>query len=331
MKYFEFQYPIILLLIPLLGFLFYLVWRKETSNKQTISHSHLKKDKGFANWKVKYQLLPDVLKYLSICLFVVVIARPRVVSVKESVKGNGIDIVIAMDISTSMLAMDFKPDRITASKELAIDFVNKRSSDKIGLVVFGGESFTQCPLTVDHEILNSFIKSQQVGYLAEGTAVGMGLATAVNRMKGSNSKSKVVILLTDGVNNAGYIDPLYAAKLAQEFGVKVYCIGMGSDEVTTIPNGVDMDGNIVYARTRGELDEDMMNEISNQTGGKYFRARNAEELKDIYALIDKMEKNEFELDVLKRYKEWYRPFAFAAFLSLLLSIVMSTFFIKKLN
>jgi Ca-activated chloride channel homolog len=331
MSYFEFQYPVLLMLLPALFFFAYWLWKREQKNKDTFGHSLISASKDYNTWTVKFHWLPDLLKLCAMSMLIIVVARPRMVSVKEIVKGNGIDIVIAMDISSSMLARDFAPDRLSVGKELATEFVNNRRNDRIGLVIFSGESFTQCPLTVDHEILNAFIKSQEVGYLEDGTAIGMGLATAVNRMKSSKSKSKIVILLTDGENNKGYIDPMYAATLAQELGIKVYTIGIGSDEFAEAPIGKDENGDYVYDLVQSNIDEESLGKIASITGGKYFRAKSSEGLREIYSIIDKLEKNDIELDVLKRYKEKYLVFLFLSIIFLILSLLLSNFFIKKFN
>jgi Ca-activated chloride channel homolog len=326
----EFQYPYLLFVIPIIVWLAYYIWKLEYRNINGIGYSSIKGDKKFLTLKSKIFFLPDFLKWVSLILLIVVIARPRRVLVNESIKGQGIDIVLSLDISSSMLTQDFKPDRLTVSKVLAKDFVDKRKNDRIGLVVFSGESFTQCPVTIDHEILNSFIDAQQVGYLEDGTAIGMGLATAVNRMKNSDAKSKIIILLTDGVNNKGYLDPLYAADLATDLGIKVYTIGIGSNEYALGPVGKGMNGELIMDYTKGEIDEEILKKIADKTKGKYFRAFNSGDLKSIYANIDKLEKNTVEVQVLKRYKELYRSFLIGALSLFSISMILSLTIFKKL-
>ena len=256
---------------------------------------------------ILFKYLP-LLRYAGLAFLIVALARPRTVLKEEEVKAEGIDIMMVMDLSSSMLAQDFKPDRLTVSKEMGNAFVDKRTYDRIGLAVFAGESFTQCPLTTDHRILKEFMSSIESGMLEDGTAIGMGLASAVNRLKESEAESKVVILLTDGVNNAGYIKPMTAAEIAKEIGVKVYTIGVGSMGNAIAPISKRRDGRFVYGVTRVEIDEELLTEISNLTGGRYFRATDEESLQKIYDYIDTLEKTEIEVSVFKRYSEDFRKF-----------------------
>ena len=249
-----------------------------------------------------------ILKLLGLAGLLVALARPQLSLQEEEVKAEGIDIMMVMDLSSSMLAQDFTPDRISISKVMAQSFVDKRPYDRIGLVVFAGEAFTQCPLTVDHDIVDAFLGSLQCGLLEDGTAIGMGLATAVNRLKESKAKSKIVILLTDGSNNAGYIKPMTAADIAKEIGVKVYSIGVGSNGRARAPVSRRQDGSFVFGTTRVDIDETLLTEMSKQTGGQYFRATTSQQLEQIYAYIDTLEKTEIEVNVYKRYEEKYRGF-----------------------
>jgi Ca-activated chloride channel family protein len=305
------------------------IWKLELARPVALGYSSVKNTKDLKNLKTKFYYVPEVLKWIAISLLIVVVSRPRKVLVNETIQGEGIDIVLAMDISSSMLTQDFKPDRLTVSKSMAIDFVSKRKTDRIGLVVFSGESFTQCPITVDHEILNSFIEGQRVGYLEDGTAIGMGLATAVNRMKNSEAKSKIIILLTDGVNNKGYIDPLYAAELAKDLGIKVYTIGIGSNDYALGPIGKGFNGEFIMDYTRGEIDEEVLKQIANKTNAKYFRAFTSDDLKFIYGMIDKLEKNKVEVDVLKRYKELYRPILLISLSLFTIATILSLTIFKR--
>ncbi|MEM9549464.1 MAG: VWA domain-containing protein, partial [Bacteroidota bacterium] len=252
--------------------------------------------------------LPDVLRVLGLVFLVIALARPQLTLKEEEVKAEGIDIMLAIDLSSSMLAKDFEPDRLEVSKEVAIDFVKKRPYDRMGLAVFAGEAFTQCPLTTDQTILTDFLETLAVGTLADGTAIGMGLATAINRLKDSESKSKIVILLTDGVNNTGYIDPETASQIAEEYEVKVYTIGVGSEGNALTPVNRRSNGQYVFRMARVQIDEELLKEISRNTGGRYFRATDRDDLENIYAEIDRLEKTEIEVNVFKRYEDEFRNF-----------------------
>lgn len=316
-----------LLLIPFLLATYYFLFQKEKSNPVQLRYSFLNKTNIYSNWKSRFYYLPEVLKLLSFIALIVGLSRPRIPAINESIKGKGIDIVIALDLSLSMLTQDFEPNRLETSKKLSMEFVKNRISDRIGLVVFSGESFTQCPLTVDHEILLQFISQQQAGYLADGTAIGMGLATAVNRIKDSKAKSRVVILMTDGVNNSGYVNPTEAGNLAAELGIKVYSIGIGSDEFALGPVGINMNGEVVMNYTKSEIDEEVLSSIAEKTGGKYFRAKNLNEFQNIYKAIDALEKTEIESTVLKKYEELFRtPVLIGLFLLMISFILKATIF-----
>lgn len=253
-----------------------------------------------------YPLL-NILMYAGLALLIVAMARPRKMLKEEIVRAEGIDIFLVMDLSSSMLARDFDPDRLEVSKEVAIDFVEKRPYDRFGLAVFAGESYTQCPLTTDHRVVKDFLASLRCGILEDGTAIGMGLAAAVNRLQESEAESKVVILLTDGVNNAGYIKPMTAAEIAQEFGVRVYTIGVGSRGEALAPMSRRDDGRYIFGMARVEIDEALLREIANLTGGQYYRATSETDLVQIYDEIDKLEKTEMDVTAFKRYSEEYVP------------------------
>jgi Ca-activated chloride channel family protein len=230
-----------------------------------------------------------------------------------------------MDLSSSMLARDFDPDRLSVSKKVAIDFVSHRTYDRIGLAVFAGECYTQCPLTHDHEVLTDYLSTLECGTLEDGTAIGMGLAAAVNRLKDSQAKSKVVVLLTDGVNNAGYIQPSTAADIAKQFGIKVYTIGVGSYGEALSPVRRRSNGEYMFGVTSVEIDEDLLRKIAEQTGGKYYRAISAEALQQVYNEIDQLEKTEVEISIYKRYTElYYWPLALGFILISFLFILRST-------
>jgi Ca-activated chloride channel family protein len=263
--------------------------------------------------------------WISIALLIMAMARPQSEHAEEHVKGEGIDIFLVMDLSSSMLARDFEPDRLTVSKKVAIDFVSHRTYDRIGLAVFAAESYTQCPLTNDHEVLKEYLAGLECGALEDGTAIGMGLAAAVNRLKDSEAKSKVVVLLTDGVNNAGYIRPATAADIAKEFGIKVYTIGVGSYGQALSPVRRRSSGEYMFGITNVEIDEELLKSIAQETGGKYYRAVSAEALQQVYNEIDQLEKTEVEITVYKRYKElYYWPLVTGLLLLTVLFLLRST-------
>lgn len=268
----------------------------------------------------------EPLFWLAVALLIIAMARPQSEHAEESVKGEGIDIFLVMDLSSSMLARDFEPDRLSVSKQVAIDFVSHRTYDRIGLAVFAGESYTQCPLTNDHEVLKEYLNGLACGAVEDGTAIGMGLAAAVNRLQDSEAKSKVVVLLTDGVNNAGYIRPATAAGIAKEFGIKVYTIGVGSYGQALSPVRRRVTGEYMFGVTNVEIDEDLLKDIAKETGGKYYRAASAEALKQVYDEIDQLEKTEVEITVYKRYVElYYWPLLAGVALLLFIFLLRSTF------
>ncbi len=304
----EFEHPWFFLLLLLIPFMIWWYLKNFRSNAANISLPNVDSIKGASNYKAKlFKWLP-ILRWLAMAAFITALARPQLVLTEEEVKAEGIDIILVMDLSSSMLSRDFNPDRLSVSKEVAKQFVDKRQYDRMGLAVFAGESFTQCPLTSDHKILKEFLSNLQCGLLEDGTAIGMGLAAAVNRLKESESESKVVILLTDGVNNAGYIKPMQAAEIAQQIGVKVYTIGVGTMGEAIAPIQRRTDGTYVFGRSRVEIDEELLNEIARLTGGRYNRATNQAALEDIYNQIDQLEKTEIEVNVLTRYKNEFRKF-----------------------
>lgn len=272
----------------------------------------------------------EPLFWVSIGLFVIAMARPQSEHSEEVVKGEGIDIFLVMDLSSSMLARDFEPDRLSVSKKVAVDFVSHRTYDRIGLAVFAGESYTQCPLTNDHDVLNEYLEGLECGALEDGTAIGMGLAAAVNRLKDSDAKSKVVVLLTDGVNNAGYIRPSTAAGLAKEFGIKVYTIGVGSYGQALSPVRRRPNGDYMFGITNVEIDEDLLRQIAEETGGKYYRAVSEESLQEVYNEIDRLEKTEVEIIVYKRYQELYYWPLVAGFLLLSLLFLLRSTLVRTL-
>ena len=254
-------------------------------------------------------------------------ARPRSSSQAERIDTEGIDIVFAMDVSTSMLARDFTPDRISAAKDIAIEFISQRPSDRMGIVVFAGESYTQCPLTTDRATLINLMKEVQTDLIEDGTAIGNGLATAVARLSTSDAPSRVIILLTDGVNNRGEITPLTAAQIAQTYGVRVYTIGIGANGVASNP--VVTPWGIETRNIEVEIDEDLLKEVAKSTGGRYFRATDNTKLSEIYAEINQMEKTKTSIDSFPVYKELYPKYAVWA-LACLLACVLMFVFIRRL-
>lgn len=264
--------------------------------------------------------LPFVLRIAAISMIIVAIARPRSSSDVEKIDTEGIDIVMAMDVSTSMLARDFKPDRISAAKDIAIEFISQRPSDRMGIVVFAGESYTQCPLTTDRATLINLMKEVQTDLIEDGTAIGNGLATAVARMMDSDAKSRVVILLTDGVNNRGEVAPLTAAEIAKTYGIRVYTIGVGANGMAPYPVMTPWGPDVQQMQV--EIDEDLLSQIAQSTGGRYFRATDNTKLSEIYSEINKMEKARTTIDSFPVYKELFGKFALVALVCLLLELAV---------
>jgi Ca-activated chloride channel family protein len=269
------------------------------------------------------------LRVITITLLIIVLARPQKTDRFQNVSTEGIDIMLVQDISGSMLSRDFKPDRIEAAKNIATEFISGRPYDRIGLVVFSGESFTQCPLTTDHAVLINLLREIQSGMIEDGTAIGMGLATAVNRIKDSPSKSKVIILLTDGVNNKGEIAPATAAGIAKTFGIRVYTIGVGTQGMAPYP--VQTPYGIQYQDMPVEIDEGILQEISQMTGGKYFRATDNDSLEKIYKEIDKLEKSKIDVKQFSRKEEKYLLPALIAFFLLVIEITARNTIFKNLT
>lgn len=267
--------------------------------------------------------LPMALFTAALVLLIIALARPRSSSKVEKVDTEGIDIIFAMDVSTSMLARDFNPDRISAAKDIAIEFISQRPSDRMGIVVFAGESYTQCPLTTDRATLINLMKEVQTDLIEDGTAIGNGLATAVARMMDSDSPSRVVILLTDGVNNRGEIAPETAAEIAKTYNVRVYTIGVGASGEAPYP--VMTPWGVELRNIPVEIDEDLLKTIASRTGGKYFRATDNTKLSEIYSEIGKMEKVRITVDNFPVYKELYGGYAFAALVCLLFLLILRLF------
>ena len=272
--------------------------------------------------KAKSRHILFVIKLCAFALIITALARPQSRSSWKDTKTEGIDIVISLDVSLSMLAKDFKPNRIEVAKEVLIDFIDARPNDRIGLVIFGGEVFTQCPLTNDHKVLKNMFPQIKAGMLDQGTAIGLGLAGAVARIKESKAKSKVIIFISDGVSNVGEISPLTAGELAKTYGVRVYCIGVGSKGKALQPVAIYAQGEYEYDYVDVEIDEKVMTDISDMTGGKYFRATDKESLKNIYQEIDKMEKTIISEKSFSNKAEHFLPFVLAAAILLLLEFLL---------
>ncbi|MCQ2204607.1 MAG: VWA domain-containing protein [Bacteroidales bacterium] len=316
----------LLLVIPV--YVAWYIWKRRTLNA-TIQISTLSPFDGVPqSWKSYLRHLPMVLRMLALVAVVAVIARPQSSNSFRDEKTEGIDIVMAVDISGSMQAIDFKPNRLEAAKEVGIQFVSNRPNDNIGLVIFAGESFTQCPLTTDHAALTNLFNDVKLGMLEDGTAIGMGLATSVSRIKESKAKSKVIILLTDGCNNRGDITPQKAAEIAQTFGVRVYTIGVGTRGTAQVP--VQTAFGVQYVDQEVKIDEELLTQIADMTGGKYFRATNKSSLKSIYEEIDQMEKTILDVREFTKKTEEYLPFAIAAMLLLLLEVVLRNTLLRTL-
>ncbi len=318
---------LLLLLIPMVGYYIYQMLRGGATLTISTVEGFRRAPRTF-----RYYLrhLPFVLRCVAFSLLVVALARPQSTTQSRSINSEGIDIVMSIDISSSMLARDFKPDRISAAKQVAASFVSDRYGDRLALVAFAGEAFTLSPLTTDQGALQTLLAQLQSGVVEDGTAIGNGLATALNRLRESNAKSKVIILLTDGVNNRGEISPQTAAQIAKEMGVKVYTIGVGTEGVAPYPR-VDPYGRIVdYVDAKVEIDEATLREISTITGGEYFRATDNDKLKAIYDQINTMEKSVVEVSERTLYSEEYLIWVVAALLLLMAEFLLKFIILKRL-
>ena len=311
----------LLLSLPPAIFWYVLKHKKQTAE---LKISSLKGFQVTKSWLPKLRHLLFVFRLIALTLLITALARPQTVDVSTRTKTTrGIDIVMAIDVSASMLAKDLSPNRLEALKKVAAEFIKGRPNDRIGLVEYAGESYTKTPITSDKSIVLRSLKSIKYNTIIEGgTAIGMGLATSVNRLKDSKANSKVIILLTDGVNNSGFIDPKIASELAVEYGIKTYTIGLGTNGMALSPVGILPNGNFQYARAQVEIDEALLKEIAEVTGGKYFRATNNKKLQEIYNEINKLEKTEIEEFKYYNYEEKYRPLVILAGLLLLLELLL---------
>jgi Ca-activated chloride channel homolog len=310
--------------IPLL-----IVWQIVRGGKAqgAMKVSSVQRFRGQGSWKRSIRNLPFIFRLLALAALITALARPQTRDELQFSEGEGIDIVLCIDVSGSMLAQDLTPNRLEAAKNVATEFVDNREADRIGLVVFSGESFTQCPITSDKNVMKQQIANVRSGFLEDGTAIGAGLATSVDRLRSGKTKSKVVILLTDGENNGGLIDPKTAKEIAKSVGVRVYTIGVGTEGMAPVP--VQTPGGVVLQNEKVNIDEKLLKEIAGETGGKYFRAKDNAGLKEIYSEIDKLEKSKVEQSTIARYEEKFFPFVWAALALLLLELLLRSTVLKR--
>jgi Ca-activated chloride channel family protein len=315
-------FSLFIVLPALIGWYIY----KNNSNRSSIPVSSISAN-GLGSWKTSLRHIPFVCRLLCLSFIIIALAKPQTMNDAQHAEGEGIDIVLCIDVSGSMTAQDFQPNRLEAAKKVAIDFINKRLTDRIGVVIFSGESFTQCPLTTDHKVLVTAIQNIRNGLLEDGTAIGSGLGTSVDRLRESKSKTKIVVLLTDGENNGGLIDPKTAKEIAKSFGVRVYTIGVGSEGYA--PQPVNTPLGVVIQNEKVSIDEKLLTEIAVETGGKYFRARDNESLAGIYRNIDVLEKSKIEIVNTIQYRDKFFPFVLAAIFFLLMEIVLNYTIFRK--
>jgi Ca-activated chloride channel homolog len=314
---------LLLIVVPVL------IWWYASKNKQQQGAIVISavSARGLSSWKTGFRHVIFVFRLLAIVFIITAIARPQTMFEELNAEGEGVDIVLCIDVSGSMTAQDLTPNRLEAAKNVAIDFVNKRVTDRMAVVIFSGESFTQCPLTTDHAVLVSAIENIRNGLLEDGTAIGSGLGTSVDRLRTSKSKSKVVILLTDGENNGGLIDPQTAKEIAKAFQIKVYTIGVGTDGYAPQPVNTPM--GVVMQNGKVSIDEKLLKEIAGETGGKYFRAKDNSGLTGIYDEINSMEKSKVEISTRTRYTEKFIPFVIAALALLFLEMLLKFTVFRK--
>jgi Ca-activated chloride channel family protein len=304
-------------------------WFRNKKSNPTLQVSGLEMYENIPQgFKVWFSHILFVLRLLTFLLLIIAIARPQSVSSRQDIHIEGIDIVMALDVSGSMLARDFKPDRLEAAKEVAKEFIAKRPNDRVGLVIFSGEAFTQVPLTTDHAMIANLFREVESGMIEDGTAIGDGLATAISRLQDSEAISKVIILLTDGVNNAGSVDPLSAAEISKMFGIRVYTIGVGSRGYAPYP--VQTIYGTQMQQMEVQIDEELLQQIAQQTNGKYFRAENNNKLRQIYNEIDKLEKSKIDVQEFKRKHEMFLPFAILAVTAFIIEVLLRYLYFRKL-
>tara|TARA_B100000674_G_scaffold92985_1_gene65535 strand:+ start:2487 stop:3497 length:1011 start_codon:yes stop_codon:yes gene_type:complete len=320
-----------LLLFPIAHLIWFFFVNKNTNRVFSFSNTSFISSKK--NIKEKLVNLPYILQLLCISFIIISLARPQTTNSWEESKTQGIDIILALDISGSMLAKDLKPNRLEASKEIAIDFIKQRKNDRIGLVIFSGESFTQCPLTTDHNSLINLFQDIEYGMVEDGTAIGDGLGNSINRLIDSETKSKIIILLTDGENTKGKISPLTAAEIAasDSVGIKVYTIGVGTKGMAKSPVALDFNGNFIYDFVEVKIDEESLTEIAKKTGGQYFRATDNLSLKEIYNTINKLETSELESIKFNTKNEEFYLFSWIALVLFLLSFLLQISYFRKIS
>lgn len=325
----EFAYPIVLYGLAFIPLLIIWYWKRNKKSTPDITYSSLKVFSTLKpTFKERLRHVPFILRILALAFLIVALARPQTYSSGENVYTEGIDIAMVLDISGSMLAEDFKPNRLEAAKDVINDFIKGRTSDKIGLVVFARDSFTQCPLTIDYSVLRNLLKDIKSGMINDGTAIGNAIANGVNRLKDSKAKSKVMILITDGVNNAGEVDPVTAAQIAETFGIRIYTIGVGTRGEAPYPFKTAL--GTQYQMVPVEIDESLLQQISGMTGGRYFRATNNEKLKEIYNEIDKLERSRVEVQSYRNTKELFYSWAGAGLILLLLELGLVRTYLRRL-
>jgi len=315
----------LLLLLPAIGY--YLWWRRAKMNVVLQFSSLQVFGKIPKTIREQMRYIPLGLRMTAIVLFIIALARPQSISDKQSISTEGIDIVLELDLSGSMLAEDFNPNRIDAAKKVASEFIDGRMNDRIGLVVFSAESFTQCPLTTDYPVLKGLLRDVKNGMIADGTAIGLAIANGVNRLKDSKAKSKVMILLTDGVNNRGNIDPITAARIAATYNIRIYTVGVGARGEAPYP--VQTPFGIRRQMIPVDLDEKVLTQVAEMTGGKYYRATDNRKLKAIYKEIDQLERTKIEVMAYKRYSELYGGWLIAGLIAFLLEILLTNTLLRK--
>ncbi len=325
---FRFKYPLVLLLLPIAFYLGYILYKKLYGKNTGLYFSSFLVELTPKNYKNLLYKISYFLPLIALVLMIFALARPQTGKGYEKQETRGIDIMLCLDTSSSMKALDFKPkNRFEVAKKTTLDFVKKRKYDRIGFIAFAGYAITKCPLTTDKRMLEKIIRDTKLDSIEDGTAIGMAIATAVNRLRKSKAKSKVIILLTDGVNNRGVIDPLSAAKLAKELGIKIYSIGIGTNGFAEIPqkNAFGME---TYVKVPVEIDEALLTKVSRMTGGEYFRATDSEKLKTIYSIIDSLEKTKIEVKRFTVWKDRYYPLLLTALILLLLHVALNNLILR---
>ena len=324
-----FKYPFVLYFLALVPLMIFWYWKKNRKISPNISYSALNIFDGIKpTLREKFVHVPVILRAAALTLFIVALARPQSFSTGENVYTEGIDVAILLDISGSMLAEDFEPNRLDAAKDVIDEFIGGRTSDKIGLVVFASQSFTQCPLTIDYYVLRNLLSEIKSGMIEDGTAIGLAIANGVNRLKDSEAKSRIIILLTDGVNNSGEIDPITAAQIAEKFGIRIYTVGVGTKGQAPYPFQTPF--GIRYQMVPVEIDEAVLQQVADITGGNYFRATNNEKLIEIYKKIDEMEKTRVEITSYRNASESFYSWAGFGLMFLILELGLVRSYLRRL-